>query len=690
MPSRVEEKKEKKSKMEGKLGKKDKKKNGKKDKDEKTSKRKSAGSDDEYAEPPKPKRVKKTEKIDMDDADIDPEDQKIDGAFEKFKLSEPVIERLKVKGIQYLFPIQSKTFDHVLAGQDMIAQARTGSGKTLSFVLPLVELLRKETCKRGQPPKALALAPTRELSKQVHDDFEAIAGKDLAVTCIYGGTSYIPQETAIRNGLDVVIGTPGRILDYVRKGTLDFSKLQYVILDEVDQMLDMGFADNVEEILKSAYNRESQKNPQTLLFSATVPKWVNEVAMKYMSDDLVRVDMVGRDRMKTSTTVKHYAIKCSYQDRGSTIGDIVQVYSGSHGRAMVFCQTKKDADELACGTAIKQDTHVLHGDIPQPKREIVLKKFREGKYRCLVTTDVAARGLDIPEVDLVIQCAPPKDVDSYIHRAGRTGRAGREGICVCFYKPREDNALYWVEQKAGIKFKRIGAPTMADIIKSASDDAARSLDSVPPATLEHFKGAAERVIEDRGAVNALSAALALISGSTDIKTRSILTSQEGYTTYLFTTNIVMNTIGYCWRSLERSIPMEVKEKIKGMRFTKDRMGCAFDLPSEHNNVIEDRWVDGKFDNLTKATELPELLDEGYQGGGGYGGGYGGGNFGRGGGGGYGGGRSGYGGGGGYNKSRGYNDNSWGKSNGDSRNSGGFRRGGGGGGYRGGRRDFRDY
>ncbi|XP_013387133.1 nucleolar RNA helicase 2-like, partial [Lingula anatina] len=404
-----------------------------------------------------------------------------DGAFSKFRISNPMVEKLQGRSVTYLFPIQAQTFDHVYDGFDVIAQARTGTGKTLSFALPLVEKLQLEGTKgkHGRPPKVLVMAPTRELAKQVSEDFESIT-ETLKVFCIYGGTAFAPQEQAIRKGLDILVGTPGRILDYVRKGTLDLAHLRHVVLDEVDRMLDMGFTESVEEILQAAYKTGgvadalagSPDTPQTLLFSATLPPWVHKTAQKYMKGDVKHVDLIGNQDIRTATTVQHMAIKCGYQDRAATIGAVIQVYSGNHGRAMVFCQTKRDADELAVSSDIKVEAHVLHGDVPQEKREMVLKKFREGKYRCLVTTDVAARGLDIPEVDLVIQCSPPKDVESYIHRSGRTGRAGREGVCICFYKFQEERDLQWVEHKAGIKFKRIGGPTPNDIIKAAAKDAA--------------------------------------------------------------------------------------------------------------------------------------------------------------------------------------------------------------------------
>jgi ATP-dependent RNA helicase DDX21 len=182
---------------------------------------------------------------------------------------------------------------------------------------------------------------------------------------------------------------------------------------------------------------------------------------------------------------------------------------------------------------------------------MVLKGFRDGRYKCLIATDVAARGLDIPEVDLVIQCCPPKDVESYIHRSGRTGRAGRDGTCVLFYKPNEEHELGYVEQRAGIQFKRIGPPSARDVIKACAQDAVRTLDTVKPAALECFRQLADQLTKERNVVDVLAAALAIISGNAELKQRSLLSSREGFTTFLFQTNVEMKQLGYAWRSLER-------------------------------------------------------------------------------------------------------------------------------------------
>lgn len=545
-----------------------------------------------------------------------------EGQFSNFRISPGMAAKLRACEVNYLFPIQAKTFNEVYDGHDVVAQARTGTGKTFSFAIPLMEILAQDNQSKikGRAPRVLCMVPTRELANQVAENFSKISN-NITVLAVYGGVPYNQQERVMWAGVDVVVGTPGRINDFAEKGTLQLSGLKHAVLDEVDRMLDMGFADIVESILKMAYT--SQNKPQTLLFSATLPQWVHKTASQFMKD-VKKVDLVGIHRVKTAENVQHLAIRCGYHDRASALGDIIKVYSGSCGRTMVFCETKRDADELAVSPYIKVESHVMHGDVPQDKREMVLKGFREGRYKCLITTDVAARGLDIPSVDLVIQCSAPKDTDSYIHRSGRTGRAGRVGTCVCFYKPHEEYTIQKVERATGFKFKQVGPPTTADIIKAAGEDASRTLDLISPETIAIFTESAEKLIKARGAVAALSAALAIITGSSEIKARSLLNSREGFTTYVMKTNIEMHGLGYAWRSLEKYLDEELRNKIMGMRFCADKKGCAFDVPSEYDSVIAERWVNGKYDSLEVATELPELQPQeqrsGYGGGGGYGGG----------------------------------------------------------------------
>ncbi|KAL1783483.1 nucleolar RNA helicase 2 [Sigmodon hispidus] len=536
-----------------------------------------------------------------------PVEQK-EGAFSNFPISEETVKLLKARGVNFLFPIQAKTFHHVYSGKDLIAQARTGTGKTFSFAIPLVEKLHGglQDKKRGRAPQVLVLAPKRELANQVSKDFSDIT-KKLSVACFYVGMPYGGQNERMRSGIDILVGIPGRVKDHLQNGKLDLTKLKHVVLDEVDQMLDMGFADQVEEILCVAYKKESEDNPQTLLFSTTCPHWVFNVAKKYMKSTYKQVDLIGKKTQKAAITMEHLAIKCHWSERAAVIGDVIPVYSGHQGRTIIFCETKREAQELSQNTCIKQDAQSLHGDIPPKQREITLKGFPNGSFGVLVATNVAARGLDIPEVDLVIQSCPLKNVESYIHRSGRTGRAGRTGVCICFYQHKEEYQLAQVEEKAGIKFKRIGVPSATEIIRASSKDAIRLLDSVPPT--------AEKLTEEKGAVEALAAALAHISGATSVDQRSLINSQAGFVTMILQCSIEMPNISYAWKELKEQLGEDIDAKVKEMVFLKGKLGVCFDVRTEAVTEIQEKWHDSRRWQLTVATEQSELEGplEGYRG-----------------------------------------------------------------------------
>lgn len=533
-------------------------------------------------------------------------DKKSDGDFSNFPLKEDTVTRLRARGINNLFPVQVVSFRPIYKGKDVIVQARTGSGKTMCFVLPVITRLIKneESKERGRAPLVLVLSPTRELAGQIYDDFTSVVDRSkLAVEKFYGGQMYDPQETAIRRGIDILVGTPGRILDLVEKGKLTLNKVNHVILDEADRMLEIGFKEHMDKILAACTDNNK---PQMLLFSATIPAWVEEVASSYMVKPKT-INMIVDSKNKTSTTVNHLAIRCMWQNRNDIVGDIVQQYSGRHGRAIIFTQTKNDANQLSVSNSINQDTHVLHGDIPQSQRELRLQGFRDGKFQCLVATDVAARGLDIPEVDLVIQCEPPKDVDSYIHRSGRTGRAGRSGTCVCLYNHKQEYALKEVERKAGIKFKRVSPPQPHQLLQSAATDATRCIDDVSSNVIHAFKKHAKELLSTRPAEELVAAALSYISGLTEIKKRSLLSSEEGFTAYQMSNTFEVRSPYFFWNVLERDLGATFRGDVKFMKLTKDKMGCVIDVPSKFEEFIADTWVDGKV-KLFKMSELPELED----------------------------------------------------------------------------------
>ncbi|CAH8640737.1 unnamed protein product [Heterobilharzia americana] len=373
------------------------------------------------------------------------------GDFSNFSISDAVIEKLLSRNITELFPVQFKTYDAISSGRDAVVLARTGTGKTLAFSLPLVNALIRRQGNLPCSPLVIVLAPTRELVTQIAADFQSICVKGIKVISVYGGVPYKTQCDALRSGCHIVVGAPGRVMDLIEKKVLKLSFVQHVVLDEVDRMLDMGFSKDVEKILAGIYKSDTAaEKPQTLLFSATMPSWVSEISKNYLSNDALVLSLIDEQETRTSTSVTHLALLCPYDSRASTLSDVIKVYCKSRdSRCIVFCERKKDADELAVNDAMPPDCHVLHGDVPQDKRELVLQKFREGKYRTLLTTNVSARGLDVPSVDLVIQCQPPRDIEDYIHRSGRTGRADRCGTSICFFTHKERGMLSRIESLAG-------------------------------------------------------------------------------------------------------------------------------------------------------------------------------------------------------------------------------------------------
>ncbi|ORY01863.1 DEAD-domain-containing protein [Basidiobolus meristosporus CBS 931.73] len=596
--------------------------------------------------------------------------------FSSYRISQSTIDALTSTGINALFPIQSSTFDKIYDGADLLGRARTGSGKTLAFALPMVERLKAAgiDTRRGREPKILVMAPTRELAKQVATEFERI-GKQLSVLCVYGGVPYDPQYYAMKNGVDVVVGTPGRIVDHIDRGNLKLHDINFICLDEADQMLDIGFADAMEKILECVKEQKANKpdspSHQTLLFSATVPEWVNRVVKKYLRPDHATVDLVGDTKLKTSEFISHYAIPSSWQARKDIIGDVVAVY-GAGGRVIIFVNTKAEANELALHDQLKQEAQVLHGDIAQNQREITLKGFRDGKLKCIICTDVAARGLDIPEVDLVINYEPTQDIESYIHRSGRTGRAGRKGVCVTFFKPQEEGWLKTLQRRTGMSLQVVGAPQPEDIIKATAFEAAQNIKDVSPKALPFFNGAAEELISELGAEKAVAAALAFIAGySQGVQSRSLLSGMTGFTTLICRLTYTIRTPGYIRAMLSRHFPDLAHDDVKGMRMTRDMSGVIFDVNSDRLEIKEEQiflggraWEDTNSITIEVAKEIPELQQSENDSRGGRG---------------FGGGRGGFGG------NRGFGGRDGGRDGGRSGGRGGFSRGGGfGGGFGGGR------
>ncbi|MGQ9927930.1 MAG: DEAD/DEAH box helicase [Chloroflexaceae bacterium] len=370
--------------------------------------------------------------------------------FEALGLSETLLAALRELGYDEPTPIQAQAIPAMLSGRDVIAQAQTGTGKTAAFALPIIERLQPT-----RTPQALVLAPTRELAMQVAEAvFRYGKSREARVLPVYGGQPIERQLRALERGVQVVVGTPGRIMDHMRRGTLALDAIRTVVLDEADEMLDMGFAEDIEYILQYTPSER-----QTALFSATLPEAVQSLAQRYTRDPL-RISVV-------SETLSAPRIKQVYYDvlpreKLDALCRVLDVETPAS--AIIFCRTRAEADQL--GESLQGRGYlaeVIHGDLSQAMRDRVMKRFREGQIELLVATDVAARGLDIPDVSHVVNYDVPGDPESYVHRIGRTGRAGRAGMAITLITPRERRQLQLIERTTRTRIQPAKLPTLADV-----------------------------------------------------------------------------------------------------------------------------------------------------------------------------------------------------------------------------------
>ncbi|CAD2222509.1 nucleolar RNA helicase II [Angomonas deanei] len=563
--------------------------------------------------------------------------------FSEFNLSPEMVKALQSRGIESMFPVQALTFEAIMKEKDVLVQARTGSGKTLAFGIPIVERLRQLNSGggRGRGPAALVFCPTRELAIQVQDVLKGIS-TGLSVTSLYGGVAYANQERALRDGVDIVVATPGRAKDLLEKGTLHFDRVAMVCLDEADHMLDIGFKDDIELLLarvaeqNGSANSETPKH-QTLLFSATVPEWVHTCS--FISKNKEFIDMVGREAVKTASTIKFYRRKCQFNEISGMLADLIKVYSGAHGRTLVFTNTKKECHDLSINNP-KLDSQCLHGDLQQEQRESTMKSFRNNTFSVLIATDVAARGLDLPMVDLVIQCAPPSDIDAFIHRAGRTGRAGRKGICILLYQHKEEYIVGRIEKHAKMTFDILPAPTREEIIKAVARDATEDLARVERGTTELFMDQAAELLKDADPTEILASALAVMSGYTaHIASRGLITGTQGFVTLKMLSDRPLPMPVYMG-VLRNNLPPAVFQKCSEISLLQDEPGCVFDISEQFVNQVMETSLRGM--TVSRVDVLPPIVarEMNTQRRGGRGGGRG---YGGGGGRGYGGGGRGYGG-----------------------------------------------
>jgi superfamily II DNA/RNA helicase len=343
--------------------------------------------------------------------------------FAGFNVRPDILSALDAMGVTEPFPIQALTLPIALSGADLIGQARTGTGKTLGFGIPLLQRLTTPTGR----PQALVVVPTRELCIQVTGDLERTAkALDATVTAVYGGRSYEPQVEALRRGVEVVVGTPGRLLDLARQGHLDLGGVQCLVLDEADEMLDLGFLPDVEKLMALT----PAEGRQTMLFSATMPGPVVTLSRKFLKQP-VQIRAEEPDEGRTVPTTAQHIFRAHSLDKPEMIARLLQ--AEGRGLTIIFCRTKRQCDTLAADLADRGfAASPIHGDLPQGVRERVLRAFRAGKIDVLVATDVAARGIDIKDVTHVVNLHCPDDEKTYLHRIGRTGRAGESGVAVTF------------------------------------------------------------------------------------------------------------------------------------------------------------------------------------------------------------------------------------------------------------------
>ncbi len=348
--------------------------------------------------------------------------------FRDLGISEEICSGLDAAGIFATFPIQALTLPLALRGQDIIGQARTGTGKTLAFGIPLLEMVGASP---ARVPLALVVVPTRELAIQVADDLRTAAVNMRArVLTVYGGRAYEPQIDALAAGVDIVVGTPGRLLDLVQRRHLDLSAVRALVLDEADKMLDLGFLPDVERIV-----RLTPEQRQTMLFSATMPGDVVTLARRHMRRP-THIRAEGHDEPAPAPSTRQHVFRAHQMDKIEVLARVLQ--ARNRGLTMVFCQTKRAADQVAGALATRGfAVATVHGDLGQGQRERALRAFRSGKVDVLTATEVAARGLDVDDVTHVVNYECPDDEKTYVHRIGRTGRACRAGVAVTFVDWRD-------------------------------------------------------------------------------------------------------------------------------------------------------------------------------------------------------------------------------------------------------------
>lgn len=414
--------------------------------------------------------------------------------FFSFDISEQLKKAIADMGFEAPSPIQEKAIPVILEGGDVIGQAQTGTGKTAAFGIPVIDKITEH-----RHVQALILTPTRELAVQVSGELQKLSKyKNIRTLPIYGGQSIGHQIKALKSGVQVVIGTPGRVLDHLRRKTLVLDQVHTVVLDEADEMLDMGFIDDIESILK-----EVNVERQTLLFSATMPPQIKKLSFKYMENP--KVVSINRGEV-TAPSIEQVYYKVLERNKLDSLCRIIDSKETDLG--IIFCRTKKGVSELT--EALQARGYLadgLHGDLSQAQRDGVMKKFRDSTIDFLIATDVAARGIDVDNVTLVINYDIPQDPESYVHRIGRTGRAGRKGLALTLVTPREMKHLRSIENEIKMTLPSADVPTFEEVVAKQQGSWKKQIEDALENETENelFKPIVDELLQEHSAEQLLTA-----------------------------------------------------------------------------------------------------------------------------------------------------------------------------------------
>lgn len=420
--------------------------------------------------------------------------------FEDLGLKESILKSIQDLNFEHPSDIQSKSIPVSLQGCDIIGQAQTGTGKTLAFGAPILSNMGP----KGGAIQTLILAPTRELAIQVSEELAKLCKYEkYKILAIYGGQSFDKQLSALRKGVDIVVGTPGRILDHINRRTLKLQNVKFLVLDEADEMLNMGFIEDIESILSNL-----SEDRQTLLFSATMPRQIKNLAKNYMKPDTEHIAIAKKSL--TVSKIHQYYFLVNSSNKFDSLCRILDVDNPT--TAIMFCKTKKGVDELVDALHSKgYNVEGMHGDMKQSQRMNTLNKFKAGTLHFLVATDVAARGIDVENVTHVINYDLPQDVESYVHRIGRTGRANKEGIAYNFAFRKEVSFIRQLEAHTKGKIVKKDIPTLADIFSAKSGSLLENITSVlKEDAYSNFMPMAKELINEYGAEDVAASLLKIM------------------------------------------------------------------------------------------------------------------------------------------------------------------------------------